>query len=346
MRWRLLPATRLADFAPEWHSLQQAGIAAPMLGIDFVIPLVVEFGTGKELLAICERGGEVLAMAVLAPQSRWSWSTFQPAQAPVGLWLARADLDLLPLLGELIETLPGFPLLLGLMQCDPLLAKRPPDGANVRCLDYVDTARIPLHGNFDDFWAARGKNLRSNLKKQRSRLLKDGVTARLEICRTPDKVAAAIADYGRLESSGWKGSAGTAVATGNAQGRFYRQMLEAFCRNDKGSIFRYWFGEQLVAMDLCIEDRDCIVILKTSYDERVAHGLSPSLLMREEACRQLFLTEPPLRIIEFYGKVMEWHQRWTEDIRMLYHVNYYRWSWLNQLHALIRKTNSTRSDRA
>jgi len=341
MTWTLSAATSFAQFAPAWHRLQQAGSGAPMLSVDFVAPLLAQFGTGKELLARFERDGEILAMALLTPQSRWTWSSFQPPQAPVGLWLAQPGLAWPPLLAELLGALPGVALQLALTQGDPMLAGRPPDQGRVRCLDYVRTARIVVTGSFDAFWAQRGKNLRGNLKKQRSRLQKEGVALRLEMCREADQVAAAIADYGHLESTGWKGDAGTAVDAGNAQGRFYRQMLEAFCRNGNGSIYRYWFDEQLVSMDLCIEERDCIVILKTSYAQQVAPGLSPSLLMRETACQQLFASARFERI-EFYGKVMEWHQRWSGDVRTLYHVNYYRWSWLGALHALTRKICSWR----
>lgn len=45
----------------------------------------------------------------------------------------------------------------------------------------------------------------------------------------PAGVAAALADYGALESAGWKAGTGTAIHPDNAQGRFYRRMLEAFC---------------------------------------------------------------------------------------------------------------------
>lgn len=339
MTWTVVPASRFAQFAPAWHRLQQAGLGAPMLSVDFVVPLLAEFGTGKELLAMYRSDGQIVAMMLLTPLSHWSWSTFQPAQAPLGIWLARPGLDVPALLGELLAALPGWPLQLALTQCDPMLFERPPDGGRVRCLDYVQTSRIVLSGSFDDFWAQRGKNLRANLKKQRGRLQKDGVVPRLEICRAAEQVGAAMADYGRLERTGWKGDAGTAVDTDNAQGRFYRHMLETFCRTGHATIYRYWFGTQVVAMDLCIEDRDCIVILKTSYEQGVAHGLSPSLLMREQACEQLFAAGTYQRI-EFYGKVMEWHRRWTDDARTLYHVNYYRWPWLNALHAFITRAKA------
>jgi hypothetical protein len=111
-------------------------------------------------------------------------------------------------------------------------------------------------------------------------------------------------------------------------------MLEDACRRGAGSIYRYYFNEQLVAMDLCVEDGASIVVLKTSYDESVPNSLSPTLLMREEACRRLF-DEQRFDRLEFYGRVMEWHLRWTEDVRSMYHVNCYRWPGLGRLHALL-----------
>lgn len=330
MSWTLLPADRFADIAARWDGLCAHGPAAPMLNADFVAALLATFGNGHERIALHERDGEPLAAGVLAPQGRAGWATFQPAQAPVGLWLQRAGTDTAALLDGLVRALPGIVPLVGLTQCDPFLLPRPANAGRTRTSGYIDTARIVVDGDFDTWWEGRGKNLRSNLKKQRNRLAAAGVATRLDVLRAPHDMAQAVADYGRLESSGWKGQAGTAVAAGNDQGRFYRRMLEAFGARGAASVYRYFFGDQLVAMDLCIEDGDCIVILKTAYDESVPKHYSPALLMREEACRALFEAGNVHRI-EFYGKVMEWHTRWTDDVRTLYHVNHYRWAVLARL---------------
>jgi CelD/BcsL family acetyltransferase involved in cellulose biosynthesis len=334
MKWQLAPAARFAEFAERWRALAAAGPAVPMFAPEFVAPLLAQFGTGRELLACCEDGGEVLAMAILAPHGLGRWSTFQPPQAPLGLWLQRPGLAPAALLPELLRRLPGCALLLGLTQCDPLLAARA-DGARERSFDYIDTARISVDRDFDAYGTQRGKNLRGNLKKQRARLAAEGVPTRLQETRDAADVAAAVADYARLESAGWKARDGTAVSLDNAQGRFYRGMLEAFCRRGAGRIYRYWLGERLAAMDLCIEEGDAVVVLKTAYDESLPSNLSPALLMREEACRALF-AEGRFARIEFYGKVMEWHTRWTDEVRTLYHVNHYRWPALCRLHALLQ----------
>jgi CelD/BcsL family acetyltransferase involved in cellulose biosynthesis len=337
MRWNIVPATRFADHAARWDALQAAGPAAPMLAAPFVAALLDEVGAGTELLALCEADGFLCAAAVLAPQGAGRWATFQPAQAPLGLWLQRPGLDTAALLDGLLRALPSFPLLLGLTQCDPLLLARPAAGAT---LDYIATARITIAGSFEDYWNGRGKNLRANLKKQRNRLAADGIATRLETWTTPERMAQAVADYGRLESAGWKAGGGTAVGADNAQGRFYRRMLENFAANGRARVYRYHVGERLAAMDLCIIERDCIVILKTAYDEGLGANLSPALLMREEACRALF-AEGRFGRIEFYGRVMEWHTRWTNEVRTLYHLNHYRWPALRRAHALLQARSAS-----
>ncbi|MGJ9418468.1 GNAT family N-acetyltransferase [Massilia sp. CMS3.1] len=349
MSWQLGPAREFARHAEDWarlHASLDARHASSLLAAEFVAPLLEQFGRGDELLACWrDKSKTVRAMAIVRPSRRGAWSTFQPAQAPVGLWLQQTDIDTEPLARSLLGALPGFPLLLALTQMDPMLLPRPADGSCVRTLDYIDTARVTLAGSFDDYWNARGKNLRGNLKKQRARLEREGVDTRMVVECRPADMAAAVADYGRLETSGWKGGEGTAVSVENVQGRYYRAMLEGMAARGAASVYRYYFAEQLVAMDLCVEDGESIVVLKTAYDESVASNLSPTLLMREQACRSLFDGGRFLRL-EFYGRVMDWHTRWTEEVRTMYHVNYYRWPGVGRLHTLLEARSKAHSQPA
>jgi hypothetical protein len=344
MSWTVVPARDFAQHAARWQRLHAAGPASPLLAFDFVQALLDVFGTGREMLAWHgpkDNDGDTDAMTIVAPGRPGVWNTFQPAQAPVGLWLQADTRPGDGLLASLLQALPGPALMVGLTQCDPMLMARP---GGARSFDYIQTARITLQGTFDDYWNARGKNLRNNLKKQRNRLRQDGIATRLEIVRDPELMAGAVADYGKLETSGWKAGEGTAVDAANDQGRFYRTMLEALARRGAASVYRYWFdgpdGPRLAAMDLCVEGGGCIVILKTAYDEALGPQLSPALLMREEATRGLF-DEGRFERIEFYGRVMEWHTRWTDEIRTMYHLNGYRWPLLGRLHALAANRGKT-----
>jgi CelD/BcsL family acetyltransferase involved in cellulose biosynthesis len=226
---------------------------------------------------------------------------------------------------------------------DPGIVARPRETERVETLDYIDTAALTVAGTFDDYWAARGKNLRHNVKRQRAKLVEQSVSLRLDIVDTPERVAGAIADYGRIEGAGWKAQEGTAVALDNAQGRFYRSVFESFCAMGAGRIYRYLFDDRVVAMDMCLHTADTLVVLKTTYDETVK-VVSPATLMRHEIVKTLF-DEGRVRRVEFYGKAMEWHLRWTDDLRTLYHVNRYRWSGMKRLrHALGKAKNPDAAD--
>lgn len=340
MSWSLVPAARFADHAATWAALNVAGPAAPLLSPEFVQPLLTEFGRGDEWLAMWRQDGAVAVMTIVRPRRVGVWETFQPSQAPVTLWIERAGAlapaDLPRLLDALIRTLPGGALLLGMTQCDPAVIRQPSESARITVLPYLDTARVALQGEFADYWNGRGKNLRTNMKKQRARLLKEGIATRMEVTREAGGMAAAVADFGRLESAGWKSGVGTSVRPHNAQGRFYRAMLEGMAERGDAAVYRYWFDQRLVAVNLCVEGGDSVIILKTTYDESLGSQYSPAFLLLEELCQHLFALRR-FKGLEFYGKAMEWHRRWSDEIRTLYHVNSYRWDGLRSLHRAWQK---------
>jgi hypothetical protein len=113
-------------------------------------------------------------------------------------------------------------------------------------------------------------------------------------------------------------------------------MLEAFCARGAGRIYRYFYNDQIAAMDLCIEGNGMIIILKTAYDESIKDGSSPAFLLRQEELKLLF-EGGATQSVEFYGKVMEWHRKWTDEVRTVYHINHYRFALLPRLYASMKK---------
>jgi CelD/BcsL family acetyltransferase involved in cellulose biosynthesis len=328
--WQLYPTTAFVQFVPDWDGLLEAAGGPPFLSSAFVLPLLAHFGSGRERLAVCRDGEGVAAMAILSRRSAGVWETFQPSQLPLGPWLVRRGQDPVAVARALLHRLPGLALQLGLTQLDPCMYDRPA-GGDVATLDYVETAAVALDGSFDDYWAGRGKNLRANMRKQRNRLVADGIATRFDVLTRSEDIAGAIESYGQLESAGWKAATGTAIERDNSQGRFYREMLENFCSLGRGRVYRLLFGDRVVAMDLCIEGARMEVVLKTTYDETISN-LSPAFLLREEELRQHF-GEKRIRRVEFFGKVMDWHKQWTRDARMLYHINVVRFPRLARLRA-------------
>lgn len=331
MTWKLYPIDQLRVRASEWDNLQRSCHHAAFLETSFLLPLLAEFGNGQEQLALKHEQGELRAGAIFRSCGKGRWETFQPSQLPLGAWLASSDMPLETQTKELLTKLPGLVLTVGVTQMDSMLQQRPADSPTLRIQDYIDTAWVEVAGSFDQYWDALGKNLRQNTKKQRNKLLAEGTETKLERVTDPTQVEQAMQDYGALESAGWKAADGTAIHPDNAQGRFYRKMLENFCALGRGRIYRYRFDDKVVSMDLCIESGPVIIILKTAYDETLK-SVSPSTLMRQDQFRQLF-EEGRYQRIEFYGKVMEWHTRWTTHSRPIYHATSYRWPIISTLHA-------------
>jgi hypothetical protein len=286
-------------------------------------------GQGKERLLIGWHGADVVAMFMLLPQDKLRWQTFQPSQVPLGAWVAVRDLPLQDLARSLLRGPLGFCLGLSITQIDPEVAARMPDAPDNLHSDYIDTGWIDLVGSFDAYWSARGKNLRQNMRKQRVKLAADGVKLSLQALREHADMADAVARYGRMESAGWKAQHGTAIHPDNAQGRYYRELLEQASLNGEAVVYQYLFDERVVAMNLCLQRKGVLIVLKTTYDESI-QSLSPAFLLREAELQELF-AQGEIRRLEYFGRLMDWHTKWTEQKRTLYHLTQYRWPLLKRL---------------
>lgn len=333
MNWTVHPIALFPEFANQWDALVRSRPGTPFLEFAFLQPCLETFGSGSELLCLLHSKGRLRAAAIMQRDRKGTWQTFQPSQLPLGAWASDDTVNLVPACNDLVRQLPGWTLGIGVSQLDPRIHERPENSPIVRTQDYIQTAWVDIEGDFEAYWESRGKNLKQNTRKQRNKLQSEGIETRIECITSPEDVRQAIEDYGVLEGSGWKATDGTAILSDNAQGHFYRKMLENFCAQGRGRIYRYRFGEKVVAMDLCIHDDSAIVILKTAYDASYK-TISPSTLMRHDQFQQLF-EEWKFPRIEFYGKLMEWHTRWTGQCRTLYHATIYRWAWLKKLHATL-----------
>lgn len=322
-----------------WDEINRSQGNPILLDSMFVEPLIRQFGSEKTLLAIGNDGASP-SLALFEQPKKGFWQTFQPSQAPLGLVVFGDPnrLDPAQKIRDLIRSLPGYALGISVLQQDPdFSCFTNLNGSIIReKLDYIDTPRLTLAQDWESYWAGRSKNLTHNLSRQRRRLKERGTAIELITDRAPDAVAEAIKEYGRLESSGWKGQEGSAVAGDNRQGIFYREMLDGFCRRGEAVIYRLLIDGTTVASDLCLERDGRMVILKTAYDESV-QGLSLGLLLHEEIFRSLF-REGRIKLVEFYGRVREWHTKWTDEVRTMYHINFYRHRWVAAARHLLKSS--------
>ena len=334
MTWKLRSAAYFDEVKKDWDTLNQMRGNHVVLDSGFVGPLLRHFGTQDVLEARNSSSGDS-GIALLVRRGTGQWETFQPSQAPLGLILLGSRDESGDGLLKLTKCLPGYALQLSVLQQDPDYSSFPEqsNGGRLRNLSYIQTARITLSTTFEDYWKARGTNLRHNLSRRRRRMTEKGYTMELAEIRAPGEVRSAIREYGLLESKGWKASGGTSVSEDNSQGRFYRDIFEYFCDRGEGVIYQLRLNGKVAASDLCLIRGGMLVVLKTAYDEEL-NEFSPALMMLEEILRKVYAT-PGMRVVEFYGRVMEWHTKWSEEIRTIYHVNCYRHRWVEPLKKLV-----------
>ncbi len=339
IHWNNHPATVLSNdqnLIQHWDRLNAEHGDLPFLAADVVNSALRILGNGQERLLVASRGSEVLALFLLTSVGKFQWQTFQPSQLPLGAWVCTAQESLVDMARSLLRGPLGFCLSVSITQVDPRIAAPQGEAPDLKQADYIDTGWIDIEGSFDDYWNARGKNLRQNMRKQRTKLAANGTHLKMQALRSHGDMAAAIARYGSLESAGWKAEKGTAIHPDNAQGRFYLEMMEHASLRGEAVIYQYLFDDKVVAMNLCLERKGVLIVLKTTYDESI-QNFSPAFLLREEELQE-FHRDGKLTRLEYFGRLMDWHTKWTDKKRTLYHLTVYRWP-------IVKKLAAARSSR-
>ena len=340
LTWKDVPASELtldAQLKNTWDRLNAERGDIPFLSSYAITCALKFFGEGNERLVIAQSEGRVVAMLLLAYSGKLRWETFQPSQIPLGAWVADASLGHEQIAESFLADGPmKLSLSLSLTQVDPLFAPRTDDTVCSRNDDYIQTAWVDIAGSFEDYWAARGKNLRQNMRKQRNKLQAEGVAVEIRVLRHAADMPGAISRYGELEGNGWKAQQGTAIRPDNDQGRFYTALLAGAATQGEAEVYEYLFAGKTVAMNLCLRRGSTFVILKTTYDEAI-QNYSPAFLLNQDLTQALF-EEQKITRLEYYGGLMEWHTRWTDNSRTIYHLTRFR-------NALLKSVAQKLSDR-
>ena len=337
MGWEYSPArTSFVSMREEWDSLNRAGYDHVLLDSRFVASSLRWLG-GEDVLVGVQKESPGRGMVLVARKGIGRWETFQPSQAPLGMFLVGPDQDPREALLQSLSSLPGAALQLGVLQQDPdfSLLLTVPRNDQIQVLEYIRTPRLQLVGTYEEYWNSRSKNLKHNLSRQRKRLAEQEKHLELICHRRPDAVASALREYGRLESRGWKAKDGTAVEENNSQGHFYREVLESFCSTGEGAIYQLLLDGKVVASDLCLARNTMLVVLKTAYYESLEH-ISAALLMRQDILRHLY-DENKIRVVEFYGRALDWHMKWTDQVRTMYHINCFRNRWVADFRGVLKR---------
>jgi len=337
MKWTIIPCQQFDTVAAQWDQLNQGSLQQPILDSAFVEICLEVFASGSELIALCEDKDGPLAIGIFHRVGVGHYATFQPSQAPLGLFIARGNQLSKSLLCGLTQALPGYVVFIDLLQQDSEQMNCPPS-LDILKAAYITTSSLAVASNYDEFFISLGKNMRQNHNKVRNRCAKQEINLEATCLYASEEVSDAIETFGRFESSGWKGDGGTAVNIDNDQGVFYLKLLQHYAHQNRAELWQYQVDGQTVAIDLCIKSIDVLIILKTAYNEEF-NKLSPALQLKFAIFKHHAnqTGDQRLQSIEFFGKAMEWHKRFNSTLRQIEHMSYFSHPLWLALYRLIKR---------
>lgn len=328
MTWSLLPARpNFRSYAPHWDALNERLYGShPLLSSRFVEALVTHFASHSDVLAIHRESNEVDGMVLLTP-ARYKWRTFLPSQTQIAPMLVSNPHSLLTLRSALPSTVVALDLL-----CQDPEYSIAPELRQHHCHEdtpHATTLYISLSGSFENYWQARSKKLRQNIRRSLRSIEDAGVSYALHVRDEVTSVQQGLETYAAIESRGWKGRAGTAIRPSTSQGRFYADALTRLTQAGAAAIYELHLDATVVASQIVLHNQHMLITLKTTYDEQYA-SFSPGyvldyLLLKREFAAQRF------SVVEYYTNATAELLRWGTGQRVISHHRLYRHAWMRQL---------------
>ena len=154
------------------------------------------------------------------------------------------------------------------------------------------------------------KNYRKRLKGYRKKLEKLGC---LRFVQTNQFSESVFSDFLRLESSGWKGKSGGAIACNPLTVEFYRNALVSAGKAGHVRITSMEIDDRTIAMDLgLLTDNRFYCSPKVAYDEEFSR-YSPGHVLNQHVITQL--VDDGIQRYDFLGPRAHHKYIWTDSVR-------------------------------
>jgi CelD/BcsL family acetyltransferase involved in cellulose biosynthesis len=334
IRWNFVDARRFDEYQLEWERLNSDGPSTPLLDASLMRIALRYFGDGRENLAIARCGRQLVAMALFGPRHLGALNMFQPSQLPLGPLVCQAGISLAELCDSLSADLPLGSLLASLTEIDSDIFAPNVDAKHLRTFSHIRTGFIDLPDSMSSYLSGRTKKRVYEIERRLRKAANEVGTVGFEVYKNEADVPIFLDRFADMESAGWKGKGGTAIARGNVQQKFYIDAMQSFCSGGKARMYELRFGERTAAMQLAVESDGTLYFLKTTYDEQLRE-YGPGVSMKQFIFEQLF-SDSDCRRVEFYGRISESQRMWITGSREIFHANVYRAPVLARIHDAMR----------
>jgi CelD/BcsL family acetyltransferase involved in cellulose biosynthesis len=179
---------------------------------------------------------------------------------------------------------------------------------------------VDTSGDFDAWRELSKPRWGAPLERFRRKMGRDHEAA-LEIVEAPRDLETELVDGFRVEASGWKGEAGTAILSDPRTEAFYTEVARVFAAREELRFSRIVLDGETAAFDFTLLHGGRLYLLKTGFDERFRR-LAPGLVMRLSVIERCF--ETGLRSHELLGNESGWKSKFATGSRPYVTLHAYR----------------------
>jgi CelD/BcsL family acetyltransferase involved in cellulose biosynthesis len=309
----------------DWNALARS-TGSPFLTVQWIAAWWRAFGTGRFTCLVLRDGrGSLRAgaccrrlaggrLAAVANAHTGDWDVVAAnTQARRALWQVLAGL------GERAVHLAAIRSRTSLDEADEELR-----GAGYSTVQTtgVRSPYLELPGSWEELLGSVSRNLRSQLGRRRRALEREGnLVFRTTLGRDDEELERDLAAFFRVESSGWKSGAGTAILSDPRTERLYTDFARAAAAAGWLRLSLLELDGVPVAADLNCAFAGGMFLIKTGFDERYGQ-FSPGLVLRGEVLRAA--VQEGARFYDFLGGPDSYKLRWTAELRPRVAIRAYR----------------------
>lgn len=318
-------AAGFSDVGAEWNALARRQ-ASPFLTVEWLAAWSAAFGSRTFLLLLTDPSGALAGGAAL---QRGRGEVGSPSKAHTGEWdvLARDERVRREVWRRIAELGVGHGRFSALLEESSTVGVAREElaaaGYGTAITDSADSPLLELPPAFEDLLAATSHNLRKQVRRRHRALAGEGSV----VFRTTvggERLADDLEAFFRMEASGWKGRAGTAILDDPRTVRLFGDFARAAAASGLLRLRLLELDGNVIAGDLACVFEGTEFPLKTGYDERFAR-LSPGLVLRAGALREA-ITEGVSRY-DFLGGPDPYKLRWGGVLQRRVVLEAYRGPW-------------------
>ena len=298
------------ELRAEWDELADRTGAAPFLRAGWIEAWHSAFGLGELRALTTRRDGR---LAGLLPVSARRGSLVSPTDwhTPVFGPVAEDPGAIRELAHELLRRARRRADLWFLPADSAALGQARAAAGEAGCRSIVRTiARapyVPIEGPFEEYMGGLDRKFRKEIGRLWRRLEERGDT-QVSYEDGSERLDDLLAEGFRLEGSGWKADAGTAILSDPAIERFYRDVARWAAERGWLRLAFLRLDGRALAFDMCLEHGGAFYVLKGGFDteERKA---GPGTLLTHHGIERAF--ELGLDSYELLGQADEYKRSWT-----------------------------------